>query len=467
MVCSKFYPVFLMPSKKETYLCTECGEDFSKWFGKCPSCGAFNTLKVFSAPAISSEKKEFRGQDLLSKNNDLEVENPPKNKNLERIQSEISEVDRVLGGGFFPGSVVLFGGQPGIGKSTLSLQVFAQIRRGRKAFYFSGEESVEQVKDRLSRVEKNRSEGAGIFATNALEDIITTTQKHQPDFMVVDSIQMIGLSGSSFGSTTQIRENAEVLVKLAKSTNTTILLIGHVTKADELAGPKILEHLVDTVLYLEGEKNTEIRILRSPKNRFGSTLEIGVFDMKSSGLVPLENPSEYFLAERAQKASGSVITVVREGARNFCLEVQALTVKTNFGSPRRTAQGLSLQKFHLLCAVVSKFTPFKMENYDAYLNVIGGFRVGEPAADLAVIAALISSQTEREIPAHTVILGEVGLSGEIRSVSNLSARIAESEKLGFEKIIVPPLRSQKFESSKITIQPLSHITQLLKILVGK
>ncbi len=457
-----------MVKKTQNFVCTECGDTFPKWFGKCPSCDMFNTIKEFKEAKITSEKKDISGIDLKkTENNQVQG-----NQNTERIKTNIMEVDRVVGGGFFPGSVVLFGGQPGIGKSTLALQLFGQIIKGKKAFYFSGEESVNQVLNRAKRLlgdkvsdinnfEKN------IFATNSLEDIITTVGKNKPDFIVVDSIQMIGLTGSSFGSISQIRENAEILVKLSKTTNTVILLIGHVTKADELAGPKILEHLVDTVLSLEGEKNSEIRLLRSPKNRFGSTMEVGVFDMQSNGLCELQNPSEYFLAERAENASGNAICVVREGVRNFLMEVQVLTVKTNFGNPRRTASGISISKFHLLLAVISKFTPFKCDNVDAYCNVVGGFRIQDPASDLAICASILSSRAEKEIPADTIIFGEVGLSGEVRRVPNIDNRLSECAKLGFKKVICPRVpKGQKIPNDLKVIEVRS-VVELAKVILGK
>lgn len=448
-----------MAKAKPQFLCTECGDTFSTFFGKCPSCGAFNTLKEFKESKLQSDGKGFSGQDLT---NTETTTSPTKTKS--RLTADMGEVDRVLGEGFFPGSVVLFGGQPGIGKSTLALQIFAKLQNKAKAFYFSGEESVDQVSNRAERLTGAKTKD-NIFATNSLEDIVQTVQTQSPDFIVVDSIQMIGLEGSSFGSMSQIRENAEVLVKLAKTTGTTILLIGHVTKADELAGPKVLEHLVDVVLSLEGEKNSEIRLLRSPKNRFGSTLEVGVFEMASTGLTELLNPSEYFLAERAENAFGNAICVVREGVRNFCMEIQVLTVKTNFGNPRRTASGLSMSKFHLLLAVISKFTPYACDQFDAYLNVVGGFRVQDPASDLAICAAIISSRSETEIGADTIIFGEVGLSGEVRRVPNMDARLMEAQKLGFKTVICPRMPKNTDAPKNLQVIEVKNVDDLLKAVV--
>lgn len=466
-----------MSKPKTQFVCTECGDTNSTWLGKCPNCGAFNTLKEFREASLKTEGtgKIEKGVDLtLSQNQTASTATG----DIKRLTVGKTEIDRVLGGGFFPGSVTLFGGHPGIGKSTLSLQIFLELE---SSFYFSGEESRDQVLNRAQRLcfpesglegqRQNKKSGLKlrdrIFSTNSLEDIITTVQAHKPSFVVVDSIQMVGLKDSRFGSVSQIRENAEILLKLAKSTNTTVLIIGHVTKNDELAGPKVLEHLVDIVLYLEGERNSELRLLRAPKNRFGSTLEMGVFEMHGDGLQALTNPAEFFLAERALDTQGSVITALRDGVRNFILELQVLTVKTNFGQPRRTSHGFDLSKFHLLLAVVAKFTPFTCEQHDSYLNVIGGLRITDPAADLAIVAAVLSSRLEKEIPADTVVLGEVGLSGEVRRVPQLEARLIEIEKLGFKRIITPNIPANIKLSTGLKIEPIKTVAQLLPVLFGK
>jgi DNA repair protein RadA/Sms len=452
-------------SKKEQWLCTDCGEVFPKWTGKCPSCEAWNTIKEFHEPKIAGGKTDLSNGKDLSSNSSSHTLNANSNS---RISSGIDEVDRVLGGGFFPGTMSLFGGAPGIGKSTLALQMFLNIEN---AYYFSGEESVEQVSHRAARINSSSSSNLKkdaetkvqtLFSTNSLEDICETVAKNKPSLAIIDSIQMIGSESSSFGSLSQIKENAEILLKLAKSTGTTILIIGHVTKSDEIAGPKVLEHIVDVVLRLNGEGNSEVRVLSSPKNRFGSTLEVGVFEMRGDGLFELSNPSEFFLAERAENASGSAISVIREGSRNFLLEIQALTVKTNFGQPRRTSHGIQLNKFHLLLAVVGKFTPFKCGEYDAYISVVGGMKIHEPAADLAICAAILSSRAEKEIPADTVILGEVGLSGEVRSVSNLEARLTEAAKLGFKKAVIPNTRGKIKVPKGIAITEVKNVLELVK-----
>lgn len=448
-----------MAKQKTQFLCNECGDTFGKWFGKCPSCGTFGTVKEFRTPNISAEKNLEKGVDLVSSSESGEKVLTRK----DRILTKIDEVDRVLGGGFFPSSVVLLGGNPGVGKSTIACQIFLTTEN---AFYFSGEESREQIIARAVRIKKDPKTD-NIFSTNSLEDIVATLEKNHPPLAIIDSIQMIGTENSTFGSVNQIRENAEVLIRAAKSFGTAICLIGHVTKNDELAGPKVLEHLVDSVLYFSGEQNSEIRILRAVKNRFGSTAEIGVFEMCDRGLLELKNPSEFFLAERAENASGSAISVIREGARNFLLEIQVLTIKTNFVAPKRTARGINLNKLHLLCAVISKFTVFKMEGFDAYANVVGGMKIDDPAVDAAICAAILSSRAEREIAADTVIFGEVGLSGEIRHVGNFESRIKESEKLGFQKIICPRI-PKKFDQKKfknIKIIEIKNISELFREIV--
>ncbi len=452
-----------MPKTTPQFLCSDCGETFSKWLGKCPNCSAWNTIKEFhESRVLPTKSNAISGKNLAEEAAHYNVTHY---NIMSRLASGFEEMDRVIGGGFFPGSLVLFGGAPGIGKSTLALQVFLHMEN---ALYFSGEESREQILHRVGRVETRRvaSLQEKIFSTNSLEDIVATIEKNKPALAIVDSIQMVGMENSSLGQLSQLRENAEIFLKLAKSTGTVIIVIGHVTKNEEIAGPKILEHIVDTVLQLEGEKNSEVRILRASKNRFGSTLEVGVFEMTGTGMKELKNPSEFFLSERAENAFGSAITVMREGSRNFLIEIQALTVKTNFGQPRRTSHGLDLSKFHLLLAVVSKFTPFHCEMFDAYLNVVSGMKISEPAADLAVVAAILSSRAEKEIPADTVILGEVGLSGEIRSVAYLEARLHEAEKLGFKKAIVPRIRSKMEMPKKIKIVEVKSIAELVRAAFG-
>ncbi len=463
-----------MSKNNQQWLCTECGEVFGKWSGQCPSCETWNTIKEFHETKIVAGKTDVsKGKDLVSQSSDSTAKRFSSSPDS-RIKSNIAEVDRVLGGGFFPGTLALFGGAPGVGKSTLALQIFLEVD---DAQYFSGEESIEQVMHRAERLggpspdlTKNPAGQVRtqIFSTSSLEDICQTIAKNKPSLAVIDSIQMVGSENATFGQISQVKENAEILLKLAKSTGTSILVIGHVTKADEIAGPKVLEHVVDVVLRLNGEGNSEVRVLSSPKNRFGSTLEVGVFEMRGDGLFELANPSEFFLAERAENAAGSGIAVVREGSRNFLLEIQALTVRTTFGQPRRTAHGIGLAKLHLLLAVVSKFTPFKCGEYDAYASVVGGMKIVEPAADLAICAAILSSRAEREIPADTVVLGEVGLSGEVRSVSQIEARLVEAEKLGFKRAIVPTTQVEKIARElKIKTVGVRSVGEMVKVIFAQ
>lgn len=449
-----------MAKKDTTYVCTECGNDFAKWSGQCAACGEWNTLKEFrEAKSSKADEKKSQGLDLMT------VEIPESTLGKEKFSSGISEVDRVLQEGFFPGSVMLLGGNPGVGKSTLALQLFLQQET---AMYFSGEESREQVKARALRLggNKNASKDAlleRIFSSHALEDIITTIQKHQPALAVVDSIQMVGLSGAGLGNMQSIRENAELLVKVAKATGTALIIIGHVTKNDEIAGPKILEHVVDGVLYFEGDNETGLRMLRASKNRFGSTHEVGVFEMVGEGLKEVSNPSEYFLQQRPESSAGACISVVREGTRSFVIELQALTVKTNFGLPRRTSHGIDLSRVHLMLAVLSKFTAFPAENLDGYVNIVGGLKVKDPALDLALCAAFLSSRNNKPLPATTIVLGEVGLSGEIRSVGNLQQRLEESARLGFSQAYIPFHNRETIKAPKgMELVKLHNVGDLLK-----
>ncbi len=452
--------------KSSPYLCNHCGELFPKWFGRCSSCQTYNSCKEFHEANISSSSKKTTTGINLTKIKSTKQNNQI-NQITKRIKTNISEIDHTLGGGFFPASLILFGGHPGIGKSTLALQIFLQISN---SLYFSGEENYTQIQDRAIRLQPNTTTTdftKRIFATYQLEDICQTILEIRPPFAIIDSIQMVGLTDQTLGAPTSIRENAEILLKTTKQSNTTIFVIGHVTKNDELAGPKALEHIVDCVLYLEGERNSELRILRSPKNRFGSTLEIGVFTMHKDGLQPVVSPSQIFLAERSFDVCGSVITVIREGVRNFLLEIQVLLISTNFGQPRRTAHGIDLAKFHLLLAVISKFTPFKCENFDAYLNVVGGLKIHDTAMDLAICATIISSRSEKALPSDTVILGEVGLTGEVRRVLYLESRLNEIIRLGFHKAIVPKIPKNIKRPANLELIEIQSIGDLVELYFNK
>ncbi len=385
-------------------------------------------MKAFrEAPSDGSETAGIgAGVDLLNQPN-AEPEN-----GFVRIKTGIDDLDQVLGGGLVSGSVVLMGGAPGVGKSTLALQVAGRVAG---AHYYSAEESAAQVKARAKRL------GAGMPAqvvhTQSVADIAQTIAEHRPPLAVVDSIQLVGDDLTSFGSMKQLRLNAELLGQVARASGTCIICIGHVTKDGELAGPRVLEHLVDTVLTLTGDRTSELRLLRSPKNRFGSTLEVGVFTMNSSGLHPIENPAEHLLADRPEGATGSAITIIQEGNRSLPMEVQALTVKSHFGMPRRAATGLGLARLHVLLAVIEKFSPVGCGVHDVYVNVVGGLPITDRASDLAIVAAVLSSRLDMPVNANIALFGEIGLSGEVRSVQRASARIDEAQRLGFSSVFAP------------------------------
>ena len=448
------------------FVCSSCGYQTPRWMGRCPDCGVFDGFTQIEEAAAKNTGQDLLKAKFSAENSDSADKNTPKSQS--KLPTGNNEVDRVLGGGWFPGSMVLFGGNPGIGKSTLALQLWSMIPQ---ALYFSGEESVGQIQHRAQRLSSSavdlESAASRIISTHRLEDIITTIETHRPPLAVIDSIQMVAMNGD-LGGISQLKSRAEVLQKVAKSTGTTLLVIGHVTKSDELAGPRLLEHLVDIVLYLEGVPQQELRLLRTTKNRFGSTLEIGVFQMEESGLSIVQNPSEWFLSERLAEASGSAIASVREGGRSFLIEVQALTQRHPFGAPRRTTQGFDLGRWQVLLAVVAKFTPWSCQEFEAYLNVIGGLKVQDPAADLGVVAALISSRLNQGIPADTVFIGEVGLSGEVRQVGQIKARLQEIAKMGFRRVLGPrQLEEFRGKMEGVTLEPLRRIQDMPKILWKK
>lgn len=423
-----------MPKAKTVFVCQQCGYESIKWVGQCPGCNEWNTLvetmlfkesPTSSLPAI--------------------VTQPPRpiaeiaQGGFQRLPIPMEEFNRTLGGGIVPGSVILVGGDPGIGKSTLLLQLSALLAEdGRKILYVSGEESAEQIKmraDRLGIV----SGPLYILAETNLDAILLHIEQLSPSMVVVDSIQSVYLEGltSSAGSISQVRECATALLRLAKAHHVPIFIIGHVTKSGAIAGPRVLEHMVDTVLYLEGERFHAYRLLRSVKNRFGSTNEVGVFEMQQEGLVEISNPSQVFLAERLVEAAGSAIAVTMEGTRPILVEVQALTSTTTFGLPRRTANGIDFNRLLLLTAVLSKRVGLSLSNQDIYVNVVGGLRITEPAVDLAVATAIASSFRNLPIASDLVLIGEVGLSGELRSVGQVEKRVTEAAKLGFQRCLMP------------------------------
>jgi len=436
-----------MAKAKTHFVCQSCGYQAPKWLGKCPGCQEWNT---FVEERVTEEKVPER--DLLG----FEVEAVPMpiteivGEERGRLQIGIGEFDRVLGGGIVFGSVILVGGDPGIGKSTLLLQVMSCLAsKERKVLYISGEESLQQTKMRADRLGIS-SDQLFVVSETSLEKILQDIQVLRPSTVVVDSIQTIYSSDlpSTPGSITQVREASSRLLYLAKHLSIPIFLVGHVTKEGFIAGPKVLEHMVDTVLYIEGEANYSFRILRAVKNRFGSTNEIGVFEMKDSGLAEVFSPSEFFLSERTQTTSGSVVMPSMEGSRPILVELQALVVPTHFGVPRRTAQGIDANRVSLLVAVMEKRLGFHLLNHDIFLNIAGGMRVEEPGADLGVIASIASSYKDQVIEPEMVVFGEVGLGGEVRGISQSEVRVKEAARLGFKRCLLPNQNQEKIRGVK-------------------
>jgi len=436
-----------MAKTKTHFVCQSCGYQMPKWLGRCPGCQEWNT---FVEERIIEEKEPQR--DLLG----LESSAIPvplteiKGEEKERLTIGMGEFDRVLGGGIVLGSLVLVGGDPGIGKSTLLLQAMNQLASsGARVLYVSGEESLQQTKMRANRLGVASAQ-LFVVSETSLEKILQDIQSLRPSAVVVDSIQTIYSTDlpSTPGSIGQVREASSRLLYLAKHLGIPIFLIGHVTKEGFIAGPKVLEHMVDTVLYIEGEANQAFRILRAVKNRFGPTNEIGVFEMKDSGLVEVANPSEYFLSERVQHASGSVVMPCIEGSRPILIELQALVVPTHFGAPRRTAQGVDASRVSLMAAVMEKRLGLQMLSHDIFVNIAGGMKVEEPGLDLGIIASIASSFRDKLIDPETVVFGEVGLGGEVRGISQPEVRVKESNRLGFKRCLLPKQNQDKMKGIK-------------------
>lgn len=420
-------------AKKSVFFCQNCGHEESKWLGQCPACREWNTFVEEKAvpvkPGVVRAAHKVQVVSLRSVSTGEE----------ERLCTDIEELDRVLGGGIVQGSLVLVGGDPGIGKSTLLLQVCQRLSAmDKKVLYISGEESLRQIKLRANRMGEFKDTLSLLCETN-LDIIREVIEKHQPDMVVIDSIQTMYSEevGSAPGSVSQVRESTNTLMQLAKGLNISIFIVGHVTKEGTVAGPRVLEHMVDTVLYFEGDRHAAYRILRGVKNRFGSTNEIGVFEMQKSGLAEVKNPSEFMLDGRLEHAPGSVVACAMEGTRPMLMEIQALVCRSNFGMPRRTAAGLDYNRVNLLMAVLEKRLGLPLSNYDAYVNIVGGIRLSEPAADLGIVMAIASSYKNKPVSEDTIVFGEVGLSGEIRAVTMPEQRVAEARKLGFKRCIIP------------------------------
>ncbi|MBD8070980.1 DNA repair protein RadA [Bacillus sp. PS06] len=455
-----------MAKKKTKFTCQTCGYESPKWMGKCPGCSAWNTL-VEEIEQTTARRGAFNhsASTVLSKPSpitSIETISEP------RMYTESKEFDRVLGGGIVRGSLVLIGGDPGIGKSTLLLQVSAQLAKGNRVLYISGEESVKQTKLRSDRLGVTSKE-LFVLSETDLEHISQSINELDPAFVVVDSIQTMYHSSinSAPGSVSQVRECTSELMRIAKTKGIAIFIVGHVTKEGSIAGPRLLEHMVDTVLYFEGERHHTYRILRAVKNRFGSTNEMGIFEMKESGLDEVANPSEIFLEERSQGAAGSTVVASMEGTRPVLVEIQALISPTSFGNPRRMATGIDQNRVSLLMAVLEKRVGLLLQNQDAYLKVAGGVKLDEPAIDLAVAISIASSFRDKPTGATDVFVGEVGLTGEVRRVSRIEQRVQEAAKLGFKRVIIPERNIGGWSVPKgIEIVGVSDVRQALKHALG-
>ncbi len=436
-----------MAKAKTIFFCKECGYESAKWMGQCPGCKEWNTF--VEEPAAKTGGGRTAGR-RISKTAakpaylaEISIEDH------DRMPTGFQELDRVLGSGIVAGSLVLVGGDPGIGKSTLLLQVCRNLAlSGKKVLYISGEESLKQIKIRANRIGEMKGDLSFLCETN-LDIIQGVIEGEHPDVVIIDSIQTMFREeiSSAPGSVSQVRESTNLLMQTAKGLGIAVFIVGHVTKEGMVAGPRVLEHMVDTVLYFEGDRSDTYRILRAVKNRFGSTNEIGVFEMRESGLQEVSNPSEFLLSGRPKDASGGAVACLMEGTRPILLEVQALVTATNFGMPRRTAAGTDYNRVNLLMAVLEKRCRYEMSRYDAYVNIAGGMRMNEPALDLAIVLALVSSLKDKPIDPKTVIFGEVGLSGEVRGVSMAEQRVNEAQKLGFETCILPRICLDKLKKT--------------------
>ena len=455
-------------ARDTAFFCKECGYESAKWFGQCPACREWNTASEEPVAKTKTAKGKGAPVHIVS-----DGKNEPSKladintKETDRMSTGIKELDRVLGGGIVAGSLVLVGGDPGIGKSTLLLQMCKNLSHmDKNVLYISGEESLKQIKMRAERIGTFTDKLLLLCETN-LDIIEETMKKTMPDVVIIDSIQTMYREdvGSAPGSVSQVRESTAVLMQLAKGLGISIFIVGHVTKEGVVAGPRILEHMVDTVLYFEGDKNAAYRILRAVKNRFGSTNEIGVFEMRETGLAEVTNPSEYMLDGRPDGAPGSVVACLMEGTRPMLVEIQALVCQSNFGMPRRTAAGADINRFNLLMAVLEKRIGLRLSGCDAYLNIAGGLRISEPALDLAIVYAVLSSYKNIAVDHNTIVFGEVGLAGEIRAVSHAAVRVNEAVKLGFTTCILPEVCLKNLKADgNIKLVGIKSVNELLNII---
>ena len=452
---------------KTVYICSECGETYHKWQGQCSACKAWNTLEEDVIIQQSSVSKKSSVINSVSKIDFQQLDDVKADDNHIRIKTGIGELDRVLGGGVVQGAGMLIGGEPGAGKSTLLLQICGNICHTHKVVYISGEESVNQIKLRANRLGIDGKNIAIASETDVLS-ICQGIEEHKPDVMVIDSIQTMNYSeiSSSPGSVSQVRESTALLLGTAKKCGTALFIVGHVNKDGAIAGPKVMEHIVDTVLYFEGDKTLPYKILRASKNRYGSTNEIGMFDMTTKGIVEITNPSMLLLEGRSASVSGSCVTCVIEGTRPILTEIQALATKTGFGTPRRASSGIDYNRLNLLLAVMEKRAGYYMQNLDIYVNVVGGLELDETSIDLAVILSIISGLGEKSLPEDMVVIGEVGLGGEVRAVTNIDARLKEIERLGFKRAIIPYQCMTKIDTSDFNIEifGVSNIKQAIKLI---
>lgn len=458
-----------MAKVKTMYFCKNCGAESPKWIGKCPACGEWNTY--IEEPVATKTNKSVYGVDESGHKSVVPVKiSQVKAEEMPRIKLPSAELDRVLGGGLVPGSIVLIGGEPGIGKSTLVLQNVLRIR-SRKVLYISGEESAQQIRMRADRIAGSEMEcECYVICETSLDTIFASIKENKPDLIIVDSIQTIASDEleSAAGSVSQVRECAAAFLRYAKETNTPVILIGHINKEGSIAGPKVLEHIVDAVLQFEGDRNYMYRILRSIKNRFGSTNEIGIYEMTETGLREVTNPSEMLLSENDENLSGVAIGVTLEGIRPFLIEAQALVSTAAYGTAQRSVTGFDPRRMNMLLAVLEKRVGFKLAQKDVFLNIAGGLKVNDPALDLSVICAILSSNVDMPIKRRICMSGEVGLSGEIRQITRIEQRIGEVEKLGFESMIIPKnnLKGIKTNKLKLKLIEVGKVEEAFRYLFG-